>query len=311
MSLKFIIVDQMHESLFPMLEKIKVSYDYFPEYKREDIKKAIPGYDGLIIRSKTKVDHELIEGAVNLKVVCRAGAGIDNLDEEALHKQGIHIINAPEGNRDAVAEHTIGLLLNLFAKINQADNQVRDRIWDREGNRGIELKNKTVGIIGYGNMGSAVAERLRSFGCDILVYDKYKRSFKDNFVQSVTLEDLFASTDVLSLHIPLTTETRGWIDKDFFSKFKKDIFLINTSRGEIIPLKDLVSLLKSGKIRGAGLDVLENERINELSEEQNRNFNYLIASDNVVLTPHVAGWSAESYQKINEVLVNKLILWMK
>ncbi|MGK7389699.1 MAG: NAD(P)-dependent oxidoreductase [Candidatus Cyclobacteriaceae bacterium M2_1C_046] len=310
MSLNFLIADEMHESLFPLLKETGIAFDFKPQISRNEIKEKLHAYDGLIIRSKTRVDAELLADADKLKVVCRAGAGIDNLDEDILRERNIYIINAPEGNRDAVAEQCIGMLLNLFTRICLADRQVRDHIWDREGNRGIELKGKTVGIIGYGNMGSAFAERLRSFGCKILAYDRYRKEIGDKQVKEASLEEIFEQVDVLSLHIPLTNETKGWINSEFISNFRKNIFMLNTSRGEVLPFKDLVEALKSGKVKGAALDVLENEKLDKLSKEQYSYFQFLTSSENVLLTPHVAGWTIESYRRINEVLIEKLKKWI-
>lgn len=311
MTLNFLIVDTMHDSLLPLLDELQIKYTYAPDIQREEIKEMISGYEGLIVRSKIRVDHDLLENATKIEVVCRAGAGIDNLDIKAIEEKKIQVINAPEGNRDAVAEHCMGMLLAILARIGLADKQIRNKIWDREGNRGIELKGKSVGIIGYGNMGSAFAERLRSFGCKVYAYDKYKAGFGDDQVQEVDLNEIFQKADILSLHIPLTEETKGWVNSAFLSKFRKSIYLINSSRGEIIPLKDLVEEMRSGRISGAGLDVLENEKLETLSPEQKEYFEYLINSENVILTPHVAGWTNESYKRINEVLAEKLKVWQQ
>lgn len=310
MNFHFLVADQMDDSLFPSLENSGFSYDYLPAIDRRGIKKVIADYDGLIIRSKTFVDDDLLSGDIRLRVVCRAGAGIDNLDIDAIQSRNIHIINAPEGNKDAVAEHCIALLLNLFNNINRADSQVRQGIWEREGNRGIELKNKTVGIIGYGNMGSAFAERLKGFGCRIIAYDKYKEGFGDEVVEEVSLEGIFAAADVVSLHVPLTSETRFWLDEAFINNFRKSFYLLNTARGEIVSFKTIAEALKSGKIAGAALDVLENEKLTKMTTEQKLNFEYLVQSDRVIFTPHVGGWTFESYERINEVIIEKLNKWV-
>jgi D-3-phosphoglycerate dehydrogenase len=306
----FLVADQMHNSLFPLLESSGFTYDYLPAIDREGIKKIIANYDGLIIRSKTFVDDDLLGQDIKLKVLCRAGAGIDNLDIDAIQSRNIHIINAPEGNKDAVAEHCMALLLNLFNNIIRADSEVRQGIWEREGNRGIELKNKTVAIIGYGNMGSAFAERLRSFGCKIIAYDKYKKGFGDEIVEEVSLDTVFNTADVISLHIPLTSETRSWIDTAFINKFKKPVYLLNTSRGEIISFRTIAEAMKVGKIAGAALDVLENEKLANLTPEQKLYFNRLVHSGRVIFTPHVGGWTIESYQRINEIIIEKLKSWL-
>lgn len=289
-----------------MLESLGFQPDYLPDIKQEEIYQQLKNYEVLFVRSKIAIDERLLDAAPNLKVVGRAGAGIDQVNVEALKRRGIVLINAPEGNRDAVAEHAVGMLLSLFNKLLQADKQVRQRIWDREGNRGLELSEKTVGIIGYGFMGQALAKRLQGFGCRVIAYDKYRSGFSDEKVKECSLEELCQETDILSLHVPLTPETRGMVDTAFLQRFRKDIFMINTARGEIIPMPDLEMALKNGKIRGAALDVMENEKLHDFLPEQEKVFQYLVQCDNVVFTPHVAGWTQESYVKINEVLVEKL-----
>lgn len=296
----------MHESLITMLGEIGFEGVYEPNFKRDEIKSSIQLYDGLIIRSKTFVDQDLLNSTDKLKFVARAGSGVDNLDEVYLNSKGIQILNAPEGNRDSVGEHAIGLILNLLHNINQGHTQVNKTIWDREGNRGEELGNKTVGIIGYGNMGSTLAKKLSSFGCKVIAYDKYNPSFNDSYAQSVSLNHLMKETEILSLHIPLTKETFSMTNDGFFDGFKHNIIFINTSRGEVAPLNSIVMAIESGKILKAGLDVLENEKLNDLSSQQNQDLVYLKDSGRVVFTPHVAGWSLESYIRINKVLVKKI-----
>lgn len=308
--MKFLIADKMHESLLPALANLNIGYDYLPDVPKEQIKEIIGAYEGVILRSKIFVDEKLLSSATGLKVICRAGAGIDNLDVEAIEAKGIHIINAPEGNRDAVAEHCVALLLNLFNKINQADRQVRNNVWDREGNRGVELKGMTVGIIGFGNMGSAFAERLTGFSCRVIAYDKYKSGFGSSAVEEVSLDAIIEQSDVLSLHIPLTADTRFWINDAFIERLQRPVYLINTSRGEIISFKTLVNGLKTSKIVGVALDVLENEKLDQLTDEQRVCFDQLKRSERVIFTPHVAGWTVESYMRINEVIIQKLEDWL-
>lgn len=296
----------MHNSIVSLLEANGFSVDYRPDISREGIKEVLSHYEGLIIRSKTLVDEDLLRNS-KLKFVARAGAGIDNLDQEAINNNGVRILNAPEGNRDALAEHTVGLLLALLNNIHTADRQIREGEWIREKNRGSELRGKTVGIIGYGNMGRAFAKRLTSFECQILAFDKYKSSFSNQFVIESSLEDIFEKANILSLHLPLTQETRNMADFDFFSKFRKSIVVINTSRGEILSLKALKYYLGKNQIIGAALDVLENENIKKLDAEEREMFNYLIESNKIILTPHIAGWSFESYELISHVLAEKII----
>ena len=242
-----------------------------------------------------------------MQIIARAGAGLDNIDVEYANKQGIKVFGANEGNMDAVSEHTIALILSLLNNINKSNLQIKNFIWDREGNKGHELFYKTVGIIGYGFIGKSVAKKIKSFGCNVLAYDKYLTNFSDEFVQEVSLEQIFNQTDILTLHIPLTIETHYLIDFNFISKFKKQIFIINTSRGEIIKLVDLVKGINNEKIIGAGLDVLENEKLNQLSESELKLLKALNEFDNVILTPHIAGWTFESYRKISEVLAEKIL----
>lgn len=305
-ALKCLIADQMHESIIPLLEKTGFIVHYKPEITREQLLQQIADYSGLIIRSKTAINAEFIKKAINLKFVGRAGAGIDQLDVELLNKQNITILNAPEGNRDALGEHAIGMLLCLFNKIHLANSQVKNKVWNREDNRGVELMGKTVGLIGFGNMGQAFAKRLSSFGCKVLAYDKYHSGFKSAFADAASMEDIFESVNILSIHTPLTPETRGMIDEDFIKKFKNPLYLINTARGEIIPFSTITAGIKNGKILGAALDVLENEKLKNLSTDQLEEFNYLALSEKVLMTPHIAGWTFESYIKINEVLVKKI-----
>lgn len=301
-----LIADKMHDSIEPMLNDIGVETTYLPNITRIEIRKTISDYDCLVIRSKTFVDEDLLQNASRLKYICRAGAGIDNLDVEWIKERGITIYNAPEGNRDAVAEHTMGLLLALLNNIIIGHNEVKKRKWDREGNRGVELNNKTVAIIGYGNMGKAVTKRLAAFGCKVLVYDKYIKEFEYGHQHKANMEEVFEQADIVSLHVPLTEETLGWVNENFIKKFHKEIYLINTARGEIVKNEALVNAIKKGTVIGAALDVLEKEEITKLTESEQLSFDYLANSNRVIITPHVAGWSSESYYKINKVIVDKL-----
>lgn len=300
----------MHPTLIPFLEGIGVKPDYRPDIKRDEILEIIRNYEGIVVRSKTTLDKEFFDKAVNLKIIARAGAGLDQVDLETMRSRNITIVNAPEGNRDALAEHMIGMILCLFNKINLGDAQVRQGIWDREGNRGVELKNKTIGIIGYGFMGESFVKRLLSFDCKILVHDKHKRFFGTNQIQEVFLERIFEEADILSLHIPLYTETKFMINDDFINKFKKPFYLLNSARGELAKLSIIKRGLENGKILGAVLDVLENEKLNKYTPEQTEAFNYLKSSEKVLFTPHVAGWTHESYVRINEVLTEKIRMFL-
>ncbi|MFD2571772.1 2-hydroxyacid dehydrogenase [Spirosoma soli] len=302
-----LIADEMHPSIFAMLDHAGFTYEYQPTITRAGLLEQLALFDGLIIRSKTTVDEELLSRAPKLRFIGRAGAGLDLIDLDAAERRGIRVFHAGEGNRDAVAEHTVGMLLGLLANILKADREVRQGIWDREGNRGYELGSLTVGIVGYGNNGRATAKRLSGFGCRVLAYDKFLTNYGDDFAEEATMEQLIAEADVLSLHIPLTDDTRMMINDTFIEQFARPFFLINIARGEITSLSALVRGLENGKVRGACLDVLENEKLAKLTPDQQAAFDYLRQSDRVVLTPHIAGWTHESYVRINKVLVRQLV----
>jgi D-3-phosphoglycerate dehydrogenase / 2-oxoglutarate reductase len=301
-----LIADIMHESLFPMLADLNIDFDYLPDITRVEIQASLPDYDGIIIRSKTTIDADLLGESRRLKFIGRAGAGIDNLDVEEIEKRGILIVNAPEGNRNAVAEHTLGLLLALFNKIVQGNAQICNGIWDREGNRGYELQGRTVSLIGYGFMGMAFAGKLQSMDCRVLAYDKYKSGYSDNFCLESDMEVIYKDTDVLSLHIPLTPETSQLVTLEYLARFHKPILLLNTSRGEIVSLEAVTEALSQGMLTGAGLDVLENEKMEKLTSHQRQILTRLCNDPRVIMTPHVAGWTFESYVRINEVLCRKI-----
>jgi D-3-phosphoglycerate dehydrogenase len=296
----------MHESLFPMLKEIGWEFDYLPELSRSELKKIHTEYTGIIVRSKTKIDHDLLGDTPTIRFVGRAGAGLDNLDLPYLTEKKIHVLHAAEGNRDAVGEHTIGILLALLRNISRADQEVRSFSWNREANRGVEIMDKTIAIIGYGNMGQAFAKRLSGFGCKVLAYDKYKSGFSDSICAEANMNQIYQEADILSLHIPLTTETRKMINRDYLNSFSKDIVLINTSRGEIVSHADLAELLETGRIKGAALDVLENEKLNELTTVDREIMTKLFQQPNVIFTPHIAGWTYESHVKINVALKDKI-----
>lgn len=306
---KVLFIDTAHPSLQYGLEKLGFQCDYFPDFKYDDFKKIIGKYQGVIIRGKIKLDREILLAARNLEFIGRVGAGMENIDLAVAEKQGIRCLNAPEGNRSAVGEHAIGMLLMLFNNMKKGDAEVRRGLWLREENRGIEIEGKTIGIIGYGNMGGAFAKKLSGFGAHVLAYDKYKTGYSDNFVSEVSLEELFTETDVLSLHVPLTDETRFMINRDFLGRFHKDIWLINTSRGKVLKTDDLVAALKSGKVKGACLDVLEFEGLSfENLDAKNlpKAFSELAKMQNVILSPHVAGWTHESNLKLASTIVRKV-----
>ncbi|WP_111391209.1 NAD(P)-dependent oxidoreductase [Algoriphagus aquaeductus] len=304
--MKILIIDEMHLSILDMLEREGFQVTYSPKITRAEIIDQVSEYEGLIIRSKTPMDRELLEKATRLKFIGRAGAGLDQIDLDYLADRGVKLFHAAKGNRDAVAEHALGGLLALLNHIPKADQEVRKGIWDREGNRGHELMGKTVGIFGYGNMGKAFARRLRGFGVQILAFDKYKVDFGSAKVQEVIWEKLKAEADVLSIHVPLTSETRDFFTLQELKSFAKPIWLINTARGEVISFRTLNAALDQGILRGAVLDVLENEKFQKFSADQKAEFERLAQRENVIFSPHVAGWTFESYEKINRVLVKQI-----
>jgi D-3-phosphoglycerate dehydrogenase len=299
-----LIVDDLHPAFKQEAEALGYVVRDEPLFTREQTLAVIKDYEGLAVRTKFQVDRELIDAAPKLKFIARAGAGMDNVDETYAQSKGIACINAPEGNADAVGEHAIGMLLSLMNKLRQADQQVRAGIWNREGNRGWELKGKTVGIIGYGYMGQSFAQKLQGFGVDVIAYDKYKTGFSDAYAREVSMEEIVKFSDVLSLHLPLTRETRNLVDTEYLFHFRKPIFFLNTSRGEIVNTSAVLKAVADGKILGAGLDVLEVEKFPALAEQNW--YAELAKNDKVVLSPHVAGWTFESYRKISEVLAEKL-----
>lgn len=265
---------------------------------------------GIVIRSRFRMEANFLDHAKNLTFIARSGAGMENIDEDYCAQRNIELHNAPEGNRNAVGEHALGMLLALFNKLHTADAEVRNGKWDREGNRGVELDGKTVGLIGFGNNGNAFAKKLRGFDVEVLAYDKYKSGFGNEFVQEVDLETLYQKADVLSFHIPQNEETVFFADDTFFNAFEKPIYLINLARGKVVKTSALVDAMKANKVLGACLDVLEYEKASFESffeQDLDPNFSYLLKSKNVILSPHVGGWTHESYFKLSDVLADKIL----
>ncbi|WP_199117616.1 NAD(P)-dependent oxidoreductase [Pedobacter sp. ASV28] len=304
MSKKLLIVDDLHPIFKEKAKNLGFEVDDEPKITKAEVLERIKAYDGIAVRTKFNIDQEIFDVAPKLKFVARAGAGLDNIDVEIAAKRGITLLAANEGNMDAVGEHAIGLLLSLMNNFRKADLEIRKGIWDREGSRGYELKAKTVGIIGYGFMGQSFARKLAGFGVNVMAYDKYKTGFSDEYAREVSMEEIVKHSDVLSLHIPLTSETRQMVNDEYFFHFKKPIFFINTARGEIVNTQAVLNHIASGKILGAGLDVLEQEKFPALAEQPW--YDALKNSEKVILTPHVAGWTFDSYRKISEVLAQKL-----
>lgn len=301
---KILIVDNLHPAFKESAVAMGFEVHDRPLITRAETLDIIADYEGIAVRTKFQIDKELMSAATKLKFVARAGAGMDNIDVSFANQREIALLNAPEGNMDAVGEHAVGMLLSLMNNFRQADIQVRNGIWDREGNRGYELKGKTVGIIGYGFMGQSFAKKLAGFGVHVIAYDKYKTGFSDEFAKEVSMEEIVKQCDVLSLHVPLTDETRQMVDEEYLFHFRKPIFFINTARGEIANVQAILKAIDQGKILAAGLDVLQVEKLPALVEQDW--YNTLKSSDKVLLTPHVGGWTFDSYRKISEVLIEKL-----
>lgn len=307
--MKILHLDSNHATLIEQLNA--AGFENHEDYTstKLEIEKKIHNYDGIIIRSRFSIDKLFLEQASRLKFIGRVGAGLENIDCKFAYSRGIELIAAPEGNRNAVGEHSLGLLLSLFNKLNKADKEIRKGKWMREDNRGIELDGKTIGLIGYGNMGKAFAKKLRGFDLTVLCYD-IKPNVGDENCKQVSLENLKQNADVLSLHTPQTEDTMHMINANFINSFSKKFWLINTARGASVVTKDLVKALKVGKILGAGLDVLEYEKSSFENLFSNNKipeaFQYLISADNVILSPHVAGWTIESKERLAKIMVDKI-----
>lgn len=311
--MKILSLDRNHPILIEGLREAGFEVDEDYHSSKEEIMDKIAAYEGIVIRSRIPVDRDFLKRAENLKLIGRVGAGLENIDMDYAKERGIAVFNAPEGNRDAVGEHAVGMLLMLMHRLRIADAEVRRGIWKREENRGDELMGKTVGIIGYGNMGKAFAQRLKGFGTKIICYD-IKEGMGDENATQVSLEELFEEIDVLSLHTPQTPETMRMVDKNFIASFKKPFYLINTARGKSVVTEDLAAALEEGKIKGAGLDVHEFEKTsfeNLNGDDLPESFKYLLNSDKVILTPHIAGWTRQSKEKLARVIVEKMADWKK
>lgn len=308
--MKVLFIDQVHEVLAQRLSVHDFECIDASSWSKEECIEQLEDIEGIVIRSRFPMNEEFLSHASSLKFIARSGAGMENIDVTYTEKNKIICFNAPEGNRNAVGEHALGMLLTLFNRIHLSNNEVRDGQWKREANRGIELDGKKIGIIGYGNNGSAFAKKLRGFDVEVLAYDKYLKDFGDDKVKAVSLSTLFETVDVVSFHIPQNEETLFMGDTSFFDAFKKNIYVINCARGKIIRTSALVEAMKTGKVLGACLDVLEYESSsfeNAFHTSEAAPLNYLLQSPNVVLTPHVAGWTKESYFKLSNVLADKIL----
>ncbi|MFN7044625.1 MAG: 2-hydroxyacid dehydrogenase [Flavobacterium sp.] len=305
---KILHIDSNHSLLWEQLQQAGFQNEADFTSTKQEVEAKIENYHGIVIRSRFKIDKTFLDKATNLQFIARVGAGLESIDCDYAITKGIRLIAAPEGNANAVGEHAIGMLLSLFNNLNKANNEVKSGQWKREANRGHELEGKTIGIIGYGNMGKSFAKKLRGFDVTVLCYDILPNMGDTNATQ-VSLVELQESADVLSLHTPWTPETDKMINTDFINQFKKSFWLINTARGNSVVTADLVEALQSGKILGAGLDVLEYEKLSfeTLFEgEKPAAFEYLLQTENVLLTPHIAGWTFESHEKLAQTIVDKI-----
>lgn len=308
--MNILVIDDVHPVMLQRFREAGISFTHDQNMSADEVAAQIDNYDGLIIRSKIIIDRAFIDAAPRLRVIGRVGAGMETIDVEYAEQKGIACYNSPEGNRDAVAEHAMGMLLCIANKLHTADHEVRTKQWRREENRGFELKGRTIGIVGFGNMGQAFAQRLAGFSVRIIAYDKYRRGFGSATVEEVSLSQLQEQADVISFHIPQTAETIYMADAAFWSACKRQPVIINTARGKVVKLDDLAAALQSGQLRGACLDVLEYENYkfeNFLREDMPAAWQYLTSAPNVLFTPHVAGWTVESKFKLSAVLADKIV----
>lgn len=313
-TIKILHIDNNHPLLWEQLAAAGFQNEEDFTSTKEEVEAKIHNYNGIVIRSRFKIDKTFLDKATHLQFIARVGAGLESIDCDYAAEKGVHLIAAPEGNSNAVGEHALGMLLSLMNKLNRADRLVREGKWIREGNRGFELEHKTVGIIGYGNMGKSFAKKLLGFDVAILCYDILD-NVGDVNAKQVSLKELQEQSDVLSLHLPWTPETDKMVTTDFITAFTKPFWFINTSRGKNVVTDDLVAALQSGKILGAGLDVLEYEKLSFenlfIDTEKPAAFDYLLAAENVLLTPHIAGWTYESHEKLAQTIVDKIISFYK
>ena len=304
-----LVTDKVHPLLLQGFEEAGFECDYRPKVSLDIVRDIVQNYEGMIINSKILVDKYMLDKATKLKFVGRLGSGMEIVDQVYAKQKGVFVASAPEGNRNAVGEHALGMLLALANNFLKGDKEVRKKHWDRESNRGFELMGKTIGIIGFGHAGESFAKKLAGMDVKVLSYDKYKTYYAEgsNYIRETEMQEIFDKADILSLHLPLTAETEHLMDDAFINKFVKDIILINTSRGKVVKTTTLINGLKSGKIKGACLDVFENEKPHLFTENEHQMYDELYAFDNVIMTPHVAGWTTESLERLARIVLEKIL----